>query len=276
MNHMKFAVAILAFSYGAAIAQEASEEEAHPKVYSPELEATYKADIKKLQAMKFQDGLVSGSLGAVSKDAYSAALKSIKTQWNTLKNSPGDSNTTYDAIIQAGHYKRITNLTGASGEAVTEQQLVAYIVKGVAEKLRASGKNVLVLSADEYAAGLKGRIFLAIHADGSKPPCKTGPSLSYQTNSSTLAMHAIGWGLSQALGYKFDEFKKDGYTANAAKYYMYSRVHAPVMKGLLEVGDISCPPVEGRLIVSADGISNNVARAIAFVLDAGPAASVEK
>lgn len=59
-------------------------------------------------------------------------------------------------------------------------------------------------------------------------------------------MHAIGWGLSRALGYKYQEFRKDDFTVNAAHYYMYSKVDAPVMKGLLEVGETTCLPMEQR------------------------------
>lgn len=252
---------------------EELEEEAHPKEDSSEVESSFSKDIKQLQAMGFQKSLISGSLGSISKDSYNKSLNSIRTEWNTLKNSRGNPSVMYDVILQAGHYKRTTGLTGASGKEVTEQQLVAYIVKRASESLSAAGKSVLVLSADEYSPGLKAKVFLAIHADGSSQKCKTGPSLSYHTNSSTLAMHAIGWGLSQALGYKYDEFRKDGYTANSAKYYMYKKVEAPVMKGLLEVGEITCEIVESRLIVSADGIGANVARAIAFVLDSGAVAS---
>jgi hypothetical protein len=79
-------------------------------------------------------------------------------------------------------------------------------------------------------------------------------------------MHAIGWGLSQALGYKYNDFRKDGFTVDAANYYMYKKVKAPIMKGLLEVGELTCPKSEEQLVVGIDAVANNVARALSFVL----------
>jgi hypothetical protein len=215
----------------------------------------------------FDSGLALSSLGAAATK-YANALKAIQTTWDTLGNDPGKSGEMYDVILQAGHYKREYGAMGTRGKDVTEQQLAAYVVKGIAEDLRKSGNmKVLVLSADEYNPNLRSKLFLAIHADGSAQPCSTGPSLSYQKDSSALAMHAIGWGLSQALGYAYENFRKDRYTADAANYYMFSRVDAPVMKGVLEVGELTCRPSEVRLIMAADGIAANVARAITFVLD---------
>ncbi|WP_229425333.1 MULTISPECIES: N-acetylmuramoyl-L-alanine amidase [unclassified Massilia] len=158
---------------------------------------------------------------------------------------------------------------GTSGKLVGEQQLAAYLVRRIAETLAQQGKlKVLTLSADEYAPKLKGKLFLAIHADGSEKPCSTGPSLSYQKNNSTLAMHAVGWALSQALGYQYDQFRKDGFTADAAHYYMFGHVDAPVMKGLLEVGELTCAEMEQRLVAGADAIASNVAKALMFVHEA--------
>lgn len=259
------------------LVQGAEDEEAHPAQSSSEFENTLKLDLNKLISGGFQDGLASGSLGASSAEDYKVALQKVLKEWNSLANEPGDAKIKYDVILQAGHYKRAKGNTGASGKEVSEQQLAAYLVKGVSDILKKDKKlKILVLSADEYNPGLKSRIFLAVHADGSVKQCSTGPSLSYQKSSSTLAMHAIGWGLSQALGYKYEQFRKDGFTVDAAHYYMYSKVDAPVMKGLLEVGEITCATMEERLIVGADGIASNVARAITFVLDSSPNDSIAK
>lgn len=257
--------------------QAAENEETHPTRNSDEFDKTASVDLNELIKGGFQDGLISRSLGAASTDDYKVALGSILKEWNSLANELGDSNELYDVILQAGHYRRYKGNTGASGNDVTEQQLAAYIVKRISDILNKSGKmKVLVLSADEYNANLRSRVFLAVHADGSEKKCTTGPSLSYQKNSSTLAMHAIGWGLSQALGYKYEQFRKDGFTVDAAHYYMYSKVDAPVMKGLLEVGEITCQEMESRLVLGADGIATNVARAITFVLDSSPHENVTK
>ena len=162
--------------------------------------------------------------------------------------------------------RRTTGATGTEGLLIKERELTAYLVKGIVERLKKNpALTVLALSADEFNAGLRSKLFLAIHADGSTVQCSTGPSLSYQKNSSTLAMHAIGWGLGTALGYRYDEFRKDGFTADSARYYMFSQIDAPVMKGLLEVGELTCKYKEEMLILSADKIAANVARAIEFV-----------
>lgn len=254
---------LFAFS-GCAFAQE----ESHPSGNSEQFDTSKQETLKSLENEHFMDFLASPSFGAVASDDYAKALNTIKSTWSTLSTSAGDPNIVYDVILQAGHYQRVKGLLGTSGKDVTEQQLVAYLVRKIQQELTKSGQmNVLTLSADKYSHGLKAKIFLAIHADGSTVQCKTGPSLSYQTDSSTLAMHAIGWGLTQAVGYKYGEFKKDGFTANAANYYMFSQVNAPLMKGILEVGELTCPEIEERLVVAADGIAINVARAIKFVID---------
>lgn len=265
-------VALLLVSVG--VSAEELIEEAHPAGDSSAFNESQAADLTTLRNMKFGEGLSAPGLGAASAGAYKEALNNILTQWDTLKTETGDPKNHYDVIIQAGHYRRNAGATGAKGKAVSEQKLVAYIVKVASDKIKSRGDmRVLVLSADEYSPGLKTRLFLAVHADGSEKPCTTGPSLSYQKPDSTLAMHAIGWGLSQSLGYKFPEFRKDGFTVNSSKYYMYSKINASVMNGLLEVGEITCPKKERELIASADSIGLNLARAISFVLDATPVVS---
>ncbi|MFG0766858.1 hypothetical protein ACF8Q9_08295 [Pseudomonas sp. TYF_15] len=258
----------LAFVLLSTVGGVVADEEAHPTKSSAEFESSANADLTALINSNFQDGLVSQSLGASTKNEYEASLGRINESWKQLVTYKGDPKVQYDVILQAGHYRRLKGATGAQGANVSEMQLSAYIVSGIAKELAKSNTlKVLVVPADGYERGLNAKIFLAVHADGSVKPCSTGPSLSYQKSSSTLAMHAIGWGLSQALGYKYEDFRKDGFTVDAAHYYMYSKVDAPVMKGLLEIGEVTCPKEESRLIVGADGIAVNVARAISFVLD---------
>lgn len=246
-----------------------AQEESHPASSSAEFNQSFEAAIKQLQQRDFGDDLSGPTLGSASSGAYQRSLKAITSTWNTLATTRGVQGETYDIILQAGHYKRQRGATGTNGKLVSEQQLAAYLVRRIAEALAQQGKlKVLTLAADEYAPQLKGKMFLAIHADGSEKPCSTGPSLSYQKNNSTLAMHAVGWALSQALGYQYDQFRKDGFTANAAHYYMFGRVDAPVMKGLLEVGELTCPDMEQRLVAGADAIASNVAKALMFVHEA--------
>lgn len=265
MNKVKSCLAfVLLSTVGCVVA----DEEAHPTKSSAEFESSANTDLTALIDSNFQDGLISQSLGASTKNEYETSLSRIKESWTQLVTNKGDPTAQYDVILQAGHYHRKKGATGAQGANVSEMQLSAYIVSGIAKELaKSNALKVLVVPADGYESGLNAKIFLAVHADGSVKPCSTGPSLSYQKSSSTLAMHAIGWGLSQALGYKYEDFRKDGFTVDAAHYYMYSKVGAPVMKGLLEIGEVTCPKEESRLIVGADGIAVNVARAISFVLD---------
>jgi N-acetylmuramoyl-L-alanine amidase len=247
------------------------QEESHPQQNSPEFEKSYEEATKLLLKKNFGEDLASPSLGSASSDAYAKAIQVITSTWKTLPTTLGKKNEIYDVILQAGHYGRppAPGKVGTQGKAVSEQQLAAYLVRRIEQDLSAKYKlKVLILSADEYSPGLKAKLFLAIHADGSEKPCATGPSLSYQKNNSTLAMHAIGWALSQALGYRYDQFRKDGFTANAAHYYMFSQVDAPLMKGLLEVGELTCPEVEERLVMGADSIATNIARAISFIHEA--------
>jgi|GEM_PF-2939551 len=244
-----------------------NSEEAHPSQSSEAYISSADKDLDKLIASGFQDQLQSSALGASSADMLNQNTKKIASTWKSLHTELGVPGVTYDIILQAGHYNRMTGKTGTSGALVAEKWVTAYLVKNIADRLVSDGKyTVLAISADDYSPDLNAKIFLAIHADGSIKECTTGPSLSYQDNSSTLAMHAIGWGLSQALGYKYNDFRKDGFTVDAANYYMYKKVKAPIMKGLLEVGELTCERSEKQLVVGIDSVANNVARALSFVL----------
>ncbi|SEJ77722.1 N-acetylmuramoyl-L-alanine amidase [Pseudomonas sp. NFR16] len=254
--------------FSLAFAADSQEpEEAHPSKSSSEYLASSDGDLEKLMAAGFQNSLQSSALGSSSADLLSQNTNKIKSTWESLNTELGATDVTYDIILQAGHYNRKTGKTGTTGALVAEKWVTAYLVKNISDHLLSEGKyTVLAISADDYSPHLNAKIFLAIHADGSVKQCTTGPSLSYQDNGSTLAMHAIGWGLSQALGYKYSEFRQDGFTVDAAKYYMYKKLNAPIMKGLLEVGELTCPKREEQLIVGIDAVANNVARALSFVL----------
>jgi len=145
----------------------------------------------------------------------------------------------------------------------------------IAQSLRSDGDSVLVISADNYLLptsrnaafdGLRAKVFLAIHADGSVRPCSTGPSLGYQSDSSLLAMHTVGLGLAYALGYNYSDFNRDNFTANEARYYMFKQVEADRLAGLLEVGELTCPASEKQLITSSKLIGLNIARAVNFIV----------
>jgi N-acetylmuramoyl-L-alanine amidase len=261
---------LLLFSSASVLLAEESE---HVRITqsSAEYQASFDASVAELQARGFAQGLESPSLNAITSDEGQQRLARILAEQPIQGVGFGSADLLYDVILQPGHYLRKTGATGTSGKLVTERALVAYITARIATDLRANGVKVLVISADNFLKsqpGLRARVFLAVHADGSDRPCSpgSGPSLAYGANASTFAMHAIGWGLSQALGYNYSDFHKDNYTPNEAHYYAFGYITTDLMKGLLEVGELTCPKMEELLITSADAIGSNVARGLRFVI----------
>lgn len=278
---MKPTTSLLAALVAAAIATPAclaqTDEHAQITSSSQQFRNGAAAAIKDLLAGGFEDELESPALGSADNDDYKALLAAITREPRIADIDQADPGAVYDVILQPGHYFRLTGNTGASGRKISERALVNFITTAAADELRKRKLKVAVVSADTpfrdkaHTAGfegLTGRIFLAIHADGSTAECRTGPSLAYQTNSSVHAMHAIGWALSQALGYTYQDFMKDNFTVNEAKYYMFKHVRTPLMTGLLEVGEITCEKAEERLIGGARRAGHNIAHALDFVLKA--------
>lgn len=231
--------------------------------------------LKALRGSDFLEGLEAPSLGAKSADEFAALLGEINTEKAIAGIALGDAKVVYDVIVQPGHYGRKTGLTGASGALVSERALVAFVAAGVAAELRKRGFSVLVVSADDYIRddastpawdGLSAKSFIAIHADGSVNACSTGPSLGYAEGTSPHAMHAIGLGMAQALGYKYADFMRDNFTANAAKYYMFRQVNASGFKGLLEIGELTCAKDEKMLIEYSTLLATNIAHSIDFII----------
>lgn len=242
-------------------------DEEHPPVTSnsSEFERGYQSSVSQLESLGFGPELQSFSLGAINSTDLTRLAAEINREAPIPGVSLGDPQVTYDVILQPGHYGRKSGAVGTTGGRVRERALVAYITARVASALQDRHFSVLVISADQYARNLKGKVFLAIHADGNPHPCTTGPSLAYSNPSSVFAMHAIGWALGSALGYSYDEFKRDNFTANEAHYYMFSRLQAPTMKGLLELGELTCPAMEDKLINASDTIAANIASALSFI-----------
>ena len=152
---------------------------------------------------------------------------------------------------------------------------MAYITNIAADRLREKGNRVLVISADRYLRatpgaatfdGLKAKVFLAVHAEGSVKPCSAKASLGYPNKSSLMTAHTVGWSLASALGYSYSDFSRDGYTGNEADYYMFRQVQADRLMAILEVGELTCPDRERQLISSAQLIGANLAYAIDFIV----------
>lgn len=259
-NHLL--VSLLWMWCGAAAAQE----ETHINKNSREFVNAFHQSVERLDKSGFGDELQSASLGAVSGPEAEALLKKINREDKIDGVSLGNPDTEYDIILQPGHYLRKSGMTGAQGKSVSERALVAHVVGNIYRDLKKHSLNVLVVSADQYHPHLKAKVFLAVHADGNVRSCATGPSLGYEKNTSMHAMHAIGWGLSQALGYTYADFMKDNLTVGESKYYMFSKVKTSSVKGILEIGEVTCEAQQDRLIINADKIAANVARALRFVV----------
>ena len=244
-----------------ALAQEAE----HTTANSAEFVSSGPQTISALTQQGFADTLASPSLGSVRQQDVQAARARIVSN-ASLAVSPGDPHVTYDVILQPGHYGRHSGATGTAGRLVSEQQLAAYVVGVAAQRLRQRNLNVLVVPADGSTNGLKAKAFLAVHADGSPHPCSTGPSLGYPRRTNPYAMHAIGLATSRALGYDYGSFQRDGFTANEAQYYMFHRVNGTELTGLLEVGELTCPASEDRVVEGATRLGVNVAQALDFIV----------
>jgi N-acetylmuramoyl-L-alanine amidase len=253
------------------------QDDEHPVITrsSPQFSESTQSSLEKLKAAGFTDRLETPEFGATAGEQFNTLVKVIQAETPITDVSLGQRGVKYDVILQPGHYGRSTGRVGTAGQLVSERALVAYIANVIATDLRHDGNSVLVVSADKYLEptsgttnfdGLRSKVFLAVHADGSTIPCKTGPSLGYSSNSSLLAMHTVGYGLSAALGYKYSDFNHDNFTVNEAQYYMFRQVRADRLTGILEIGELTCPNSEKDLISSADLIGRNVARALSFVV----------
>lgn len=195
----------------------------------------------------------------------------------------GDLNEKYDIIIQPGHYGRKSGKTGAEGSKTSEQKLVAFIAAKISQRLTEQKVKILVVPADGFRNGLKTKIFLAIHADGAdkngpakgcsagllpdKKTHKLGASLGYLDGSDLLGMHSIGFAMAASFGQDYDSFRKDNYTVDEHHYYAFRMIDSSGYGGLLEVGEISCDPIEDVLIARADLISHNLAVALKASVD---------
>lgn len=225
-----------------------------------------RSSIQQLSDAGFESDLEQPGLGANADELFKTQLKLI----NDAKPISGIDNPlkgiAYDVIVQPGHYGRPPGKLGTHGDSVTEKALVAYIADVTARRLRDSGLSVLVISADKFPKPLPhAKVFLAIHAEGSENHCRAKASLAYSSSASPLAMHAVGWALSSALGYRYSDFAKDNYTPNERDYYMFKVVNAERLTGLLEIGELTCPEREKQLIGSSDLIGDNIASALKYI-----------
>lgn len=266
---------ILAVSSAVWLSAAVAQEEVTFTESSAEFTTAYDEAIKLIRERGLNDKMDAPVFNARTSEELEALAREIAEERPIAEISQGDRAVQYDVILQPGHYGRRTGAVGTQGDRVSERALVAYVTKLIAARLRELDREVLVVSADEFVRddattpewdGLASTTFLAVHADGSVKPCSTGPSLGYSAETSPHAMHAIGFGLASALGYKYQDFRRDNFTANEANYYMFRHVRAGSLEGLLELGELTCTSEEDKLVANADVVAKNVAEAIEFVL----------
>lgn len=249
------------------VSSQEIEEEAKITESVPEFFEGSDAIIADLEKSDLQENLSTSGFGSMPSGEFTSLVATIRRESPIQGIGIGATTVTYDVIVQPGHYGRTSGAVGTSGALVSERALVAHIARTVAEGLRDSGLNVLLVPADGVPIGMNAKVFLAIHADGSEKACKIGPSLAYGGRTSPHAMHAIGFALSRAFGYDYADFMKDNYTVAESKYYMFAKVNTTIMKGLLEVGELTCPDIERRLIESSPVIGANVAAGLKYIAE---------
>jgi hypothetical protein len=249
----------------------------HPKAIAYEqYEKTYAESLKILSDLHFQDKLQFPSLGS-APGAESRVVEAIQAERPIAEIGHAVRGTVYDVILQPGHYGRPPGPgnQGTHGRFVSERALATYLTDALATELRNRSLSVLVVPANDYLKHesrdpLRTKIFLAIHADGKNPPCNQkgtlGASMGYKPQDFFLAMHTVGAALGAAMGYGYDDFHRDNYTPNEANYQWFNSVNASVLKGILEVGELTCPHTEDRLIASAPRIAYNLATALQVLL----------
>ena len=275
---MRFLLVAMAVAAGHAALSAASDQESETVTFTSSSDTflgSASSSIELLRKDNFLSGLESPALNAKTSEEFAKLVKEINAETPIPDVARGAANVQYDVVLQPGHYGRKTGKVGTAGKLVSERALVAFVAGQIAAELRRKGFKVLVVSADSYIVddqstpaweGLSAKTFVAIHADGNVKACSTGPSLGYSPGTSPHAMHAIGLAISQALGYKYADFMKDNFTANESKYYMFQNVKSDGLKGLLEIGELTCEADEKSLVEHSTLLAGNIAHAVNFIL----------
>lgn len=192
---------------------------------------------------------------AEAKAAYASAAQLVST---------GDLTTTYDVILQIGHYPEPSR--GTVGVYTTEQELSALLATMVADRLQAAGVKTLVIGAKGYAQPLKTKIFLALHLDGGVRPCTVGPSVGYGKDSDKEGMLSMAMAIAVAMNYDVRDFLQSNYHKGLEAYYAYRHVEASLFEGVLNFGEMTCPANEERILARKDVLADNLATALRFAI----------
>jgi N-acetylmuramoyl-L-alanine amidase len=217
------------------------------------------------ETLKFRNEFLNPSTLAFSADTARAASANAKEAYVSLTVTKGELATKYDVIIQPGHFGRVSGATGGEGKYVTEQQYAAWIAKMLLAELAERKIKAIAIPANGYTVGLTTKMFLALHTDAANFPCSVGPSIAYASVADGPQMHMIALSLALSMDIEPAKFMRDNYTKDEANYYAYKTVDAAA-KGLLEMGELTCPKDEATLLSNAEVLAKNLSRAIVFAL----------
>jgi N-acetylmuramoyl-L-alanine amidase len=223
-------------------------------------------EIENLMTSELRNNLVSGTPLAFSTSDLTTWSNQAKQAHASLTTEAGDLNTSYDLVLQPGHFPRTKGRTGGQGAYVSEQEYVAWIAQMMSSDLKKRGVNVVVIPADGYAKPLKSKIFLSLHTDAREVPCQIGPSVGYHKDSDATGMHGIALALALSLGVDPIKFMRDSYTPNLKGYYALKDMDTSLFQGVLEMSELTCPDQENLLLSHAKTLASNLAIATVFAL----------
>lgn len=186
----------------------------------------------------------------------------------------GDLATTYDVILEPGHYRRMRGDTGAELKVspsvrISERALASQIVGLMSKRLTDQGYKVLVIPADGYQRRLKSRVFLSVHLDGAAPVCTSKSALGYNNPDYAFAAHAFGHALARALGVRPIDFMADNFTANLQNYNVFRKLDATELEAIVEVAEVTCPAETTKVIDRGRLIADNLAIGVEMMLKLG-------
>jgi hypothetical protein len=152
---------------------------------------------------------------------------------------------TVDVVIQAGHEGRPASCApnhvhacniGASNARDREIAWTPIVADAATATLRAAGLRVARRPAD-YPQHDTARVYVAMHFDGSDPPCASGSSVGFP--ATTPHAFIAAWERLYRPTVPF-RFVGENISTNEEHYYGFHKVDAP-RKMLIEYGEITCP-----------------------------------
>jgi hypothetical protein len=142
-----------------------------------------------------------------------------------------------DIFIQAGHEGRRSGKIGASSRYGREIDWTPIVADAATQALRKAGFSVIRANAS-WRTKTYTKLALFIHFDGKAgDPCGTGASIGYDDASDRPAARAWKRLYDSYFPYRW---RKDNFTRNLSRYYMFKRTHTQDAELVLELGAIGC------------------------------------